>query len=53
VMEEVLAWQNRPLASVYPVIYFDALVVKSRENGSASNKSIYLALDLLAKLERG
>lgn len=46
VMEEVLAWQNRPLASVYPVIYFDALVVKSRENGSASNKSIYLALGI-------
>ncbi len=45
-MEEVLAWQNRPLASVYPIIYFDALVVKSRENGSASNKSIYLALGI-------
>jgi len=46
VMEEVNAWQNRPLASVYPIIYFDALVVKSRENGPANNKSIYLALGI-------
>jgi len=44
VMDEVAAWQDRPLASVYPIIYFDALVIKSRENGPVKNKSIYLAL---------
>ena len=46
VMEDVSRWQNRPLASVYPIIYFDALVVKSRENGPVNNKSIYLALGI-------
>ncbi len=46
VLDEVIAWQSRPLASVYPIIYFDALVVKSRESGPASNKSIYLALGI-------
>ncbi len=46
VLDEVIAWQSRPLASVYPIIYFDALVIKSRESGPASNKSIYLALGI-------
>lgn len=46
VMADVLAWQNRPLALVYPIIYFDALVIKSRENGPVNNKSIYLALGI-------
>ncbi len=31
VQEEVRAWQSRPLAAAYPVLYFDALYVKSRE----------------------
>lgn len=44
VMEDVTCWQNRPLSSVYPIIYFDALVIKSRESGPATNKSLYLAL---------
>jgi transposase-like protein len=44
VQEEVTAWQNRPLATVYPIIYFDALVVKSRQDGPVKNKAVYLAL---------
>ncbi|WP_026611676.1 IS256 family transposase [Methylocaldum szegediense] len=44
VLEEVKAWQSRPLASVYPILYFDALIVKSRETGPVKNKAVYLAL---------
>ena len=39
-----MAWQSRPLETIYPIIYFDALVVKSRELGPVNNKSVYLAL---------
>jgi putative transposase len=46
VREELEAWQSRPLAALYPVIYFDALVVKSRENGPVRNKAVYLALGI-------
>ncbi len=44
VMEEVTAWQNRPLDAVYPIVYLDALVVRSRAAGAVQNKSVYLAL---------
>ncbi len=43
VMEEVRAWQNRPLDTVYPVLYLDALQVKVRTHGRVINKAIYLA----------
>ncbi len=46
VMEEVKAWQNRPLESVYPIVYLDALVVRSRASGGVENKSVYLALGI-------
>jgi len=46
VLDDVAAWQNRPLSSVYPILYFDALVIKSRESGPTKNKSIYLALGI-------
>jgi transposase-like protein len=45
-MEEITAWQQRPLEPMYPVIFFDALRVKIRE-GLVRNKSIYLALGVL------
>jgi putative transposase len=44
IMEEVKAWQNRPLDSVYPIIFLDCIVVKSREEGKVCNRSVYLAL---------
>jgi putative transposase len=44
VMDEVKAWQTRPLDSVYPIVFFDALVVKVRENQRVINKAVYLAL---------
>jgi putative transposase len=44
VMEEVGAWQARPLEPMYPVVFFDALRVKIREDAVVRNKAIYLAL---------
>ena len=47
VMAEVTAWQNRPLEPMYPVIFFDALRVKIREDAVVRNKAVYLALGVL------
>lgn len=44
VMEEVTAWQQRPLDRCYPVVIFDALRVKIRDEGVVKNKAVYLAL---------
>ena len=44
VLEEVKAWQGRPLDAVYPIVYLDALVIKVRDQGTVSNKSAYLAI---------
>jgi transposase-like protein len=46
VMDDVRAWQSRPLSSVYPILYFDALFVKSRQEGPVINKAVYLALGI-------
>lgn len=47
VMAEVSAWQSRPLEPMYPVIFFDALRVKIREDAVVRNKAVYLALGVL------
>src|SRR5205085_1439454 len=47
VMAEVTAWQARPLEPMYPVVFFDALRVKIREDAVVRNKAIYLALGVL------
>jgi transposase-like protein len=47
VMDEVTAWQARPLEAMYPVVFFDALRVKVREEAVVRNKAIYLALGVL------
>ena len=44
VITDIRQWQTRPLESIYPIVYFDCIVVKVRENQSIINKSIYLAL---------
>jgi putative transposase len=44
VMDEVRQWQTRPLASVYPIVYVDCLVVNVRENQRVINKALYLVL---------
>ena len=48
VMDEVREWQSRPLEAVYPVVFFDALRVKIREDGVVRNKAVYLALGVRA-----
>jgi putative transposase len=44
VEQERKAWQNRSLDAVYPIVYFDAIVVKVRQEGRVINKAIHLAL---------
>jgi putative transposase len=44
VLEEVTAWQQRALDPVYPVVIFDALRVKVRDEGTVRNKAVYVAL---------
>ena len=41
---EVLAWQSRPLAAIYPIIFLDALHLKIRRNGKVSNTAVYVVL---------
>jgi len=47
VMAEVTAWQSRPLEPMYPVVFFDALRVKIRDDAVVRNKAVYLALAVL------
>ncbi len=44
VADEVLAWQTRPLESIYPVIYLDAIIVKIRDGGHVRNKAAHIAV---------
>lgn len=48
VLEEVAAWQSRPLEAVYPLVFFDALRVKIRDEGLVRNKAIHVALGVRA-----
>jgi transposase-like protein len=48
VMEEVAAWQARALEVMYPIVYFDALRLKIRDEGTVKNKAVYLALGVRA-----
>jgi putative transposase len=52
VLDEVRAWQARPLASVYPILYFDALFVKSRHGGPVQTKAVYVALGITIEGEK-
>ena len=44
VMEEVKAWQNRPLEPLYGILYLDALYVKMRHEGRVENRAVYVAI---------
>lgn len=46
VIDEVIAWQARPLDAAYPIVYLDGLSVKVRHNKQVINKTLYLALGL-------
>lgn len=52
VLEDVQAWRTRPLDRVYPIVYFDAMVVKVREDRSVQNRTCYLALGVSCDGER-
>ena len=52
VMDDVRAWQQRPLDDVYPVIFLDALVLKIREGGTVQRRACYLALGVTVDGER-
>jgi putative transposase len=52
VLDEVTAWQSRPLDAVYPVVFFDALRVKIRDEGLVRNKAVYVVLALTAEGEK-
>ena len=48
VLEEVAAWQARPLEAIYPLVFFDALRVKIRDEGLVRNKAVHIALGVPA-----
>jgi putative transposase len=52
VLDEVREWQNRPLDPVYPIVFFDALRVKIRDEGLVKNKAVYVALAFNANGEK-
>ena len=52
VLEDVQAWRTRPLDAVYPIVYFDALWVKVREDRSVRNRACYLAMGVTCDGER-
>jgi putative transposase len=52
VIEEVKAWQSRPLDSVYAIVYLDALVVKMRDQGRVENRAVYVAIGISLKGEK-
>jgi putative transposase len=52
VLEDVQAWRSRPLERVYPIVYFDAMFVKVREDRSVRNLACYLALGVTCDGDR-
>ena len=43
-MDDVIAWQNRPLEKLYPIVYLDCIHIKARDNHMPHNKAVYIAL---------
>jgi putative transposase len=52
VLEDVAAWRTRPLDTVYPIVYFDCLMVKVREDRSVRSRACYLAVGVSVEGER-
>ncbi|GGD53951.1 hypothetical protein GCM10010989_30160 [Croceicoccus pelagius] len=46
-LETVTEWQGRPLDDCYPLVFFDAIRVKVRDEGFVRNKAVYIALGIL------
>ena len=49
ILDDVIAWQNRPLDRLYPIVYLDCLVVKVKQDKRIINKAVYLALGVNAE----
>jgi putative transposase len=52
VLEDIVAWRSRPLERVYPIVYFDAMFVKVREDRSVRSRACYLALGVTCDGDR-
>ena len=52
VLADIEAWRTRPLEAVYPIVYFDALMVKIREDRSVRSRACYLAIGVSVEGER-
>src|ERR687898_462986 len=52
VLEDVQAWRTRPLEAVYPIVYFDAMMVKVREDRSVRTRACYLAVGVTVEGDR-
>jgi putative transposase len=52
ILDEVREWQSRPLETIYPVVFFDALRVKIRDEGMVKNKAVYVVLGITASGEK-
>jgi len=52
VLEEMRAWQVRPLEAIYPIVYIDALFVSVRDGGTVGKKAVYIALGTTLEGER-
>ena len=52
VLEDIQAWRSRPLDAIYPIVYFDAMTVKVREDRSVMNRCCYLAVGVTLEGER-
>jgi len=46
ILDEVKAWQDRPLEALYPIVYLDALMVKMRQDGKVDNRAVYTAIGI-------
>ena len=46
ILEEVKAWQDRPLEALYPIVYLDALMVKMRQDGKVDNRAVFTAIGI-------
>ena len=51
-LEDVAAWRTRPLEAVYPIVYFDCLMVRVREDRSVSSRACYLAIGVTVDGDR-
>jgi putative transposase len=52
VLEDIAAWRSRPLEALYPIVYFDALMVKVTEDRSVKTRACYLAVGVTLEGER-